>query len=682
MKQSIVPIITARVPAFIQDDYPVFAQFLKDYFEWLDHSPRDELSPPPGDTPNFLAVLSEWARNNDPEGYNVKPSEDNDTYLNAILRDVGFIIQKQIAVPKAMLLHSLREFYLSRGSIQSFQYLFKVLFGDSSIEITYPREKLLVLDQANYGELNYIYVQINQSDLNTPILTNILNNAAQLGGTVHGSISKLNAFIEDATIVHYLQGEVLRLQIAKPNGEFDANDQVTITVGTGSPFSRFILNVVVPQITTPGLLYQDNELVQVIGPVQYLQTGTYHKSAVVAYNGSSYINLTGNNAGNPSTDTTDWLLLGSYDATSTPYYNGTIKIEHVSTGSVEQLQIINDGIGYNVGDEIHARPANIINGRGFSGYVTGVTPEGNITSVEVFDPGYGYDLLPTIYITQIPQPAPKVSVVVSTISPTGTLRTGERARTNIFVDPNARRVLPPFPETEDGLNTRPITKLWEWDGQRASATLKISGYNFGTLHVQTGSVATALLHTGNNTAKILPVTKTIGQIQSLRIEQPYLILGQQIPLFAVYIYSTYGTGEYFTFNTQTRYTIKDWIDEKGFLGVNSTLIDSNKYQQFSYQIETQEDPDTYLNVVDDLLHPVGYMRFTVASRSGVASVHAAASTASVVTQPVVVGMAGDTLGTYDVEIESISEALDIDVVLFDNNTYTLVTENGDPIIYE
>jgi hypothetical protein len=671
MTQSVAPIITARVPAFIQDQYPAFAQFIADYFEWLESDADPNALP--GSTPNYLAVLNNWSRNLDPSTYNVDPSTDTDPYLNAILKDLGFALQRELAVPKAMLLSSLRDFYLSRGSVQSFQYLFKLLFGDSSISITYPRDKMLVLSQANYGETNYIFLELDSSDLATPSLQNILSNAATIGGTATGSVSKLTAFVEDASIQHYTLGDVLRLTIAKPNGEFDANDQVTVTVGNYS-FSKFILNVVVPSVSSGGTQYQNGEVVQISGP-----------------------NL----------------------------YTGSMKIENVSRGSVEDIEIIDGGLGYAVNDIIRARPANNIYGRGFSAYVTAVTPDGGIAKAEVFDPGYDYDVLPSIYVTHIvPKPAPPVgqdgswyfkpmSSGESLLSPTATqdpkspiykkpvfikapnqpVNVKVPGYLPVAVDPYTNDLMytttliqPPHPspvEIREGTNPFTIP-FWSQSGEYAFIVKMVLASMIlpGPAITQVGEVAIAYVTTGGHTAKILGFTNSIGQITAINTDQPYLILGSIIPAFTLNIASQFGSGATLTYATQTRFTVKGWVDQVGFLGVNSVITDSNKYQQFSYQIETQEDPDLYLDVVDDLLHPVGYMRFTVASRSGSASLNTQVANAQVVIPPVVTGLAAATETAHDVVIESISEASDILAKSFTNKLSSLTTESGDSITFQ
>jgi len=622
-RESVVPVITARLPNYIREQYPVFAQFVEDYFNWLEYNPAHDPEALPGASPNFLSILTEWGRNLDADDYNVKPENDNDAYLNAILRDAGFILKRQLAIPKSMLLNSLRDFYLSRGSVQSFQYLFKLMFGDQSITITYPRDKMLVLSNANYGEVNYIYLTLDDVDLTDVDLLYILQNAATDGGTAHGSVSKMTAFVEDAKIQHYTEGEVLRLQIAKPVGEFVGNDQITVTVGDHS-FTKFILNVVVPNIDTPGKLYQPGEFFRMSG-------------------------------------------VGVYE--------GSMQIESVATGSVEDIQIVNGGVGYSVGNIIRARPANNIHGRGFSAYVTAITPDGGIADVEVFDPGYGYDVMPTIYIVDPPAPPkPRPSAVL------GFGTAGTSVKPFKWGQTMGKVTLTKLPPANPGGTFGP---QWWWDGQRAKVTQLILSYNLLTnLTAQNGERAIAYLKTDHSRAFILGFTNTIGRLKKVSADQPYLILGTNIPTINVTVESEFGSGATFSFGTQTRFSTKAWTNQAGFLGINATLIDSNKYQQFSYEIETQEDPDLYLDAVDDLLHPVGYLRFTVSSREGVADLHLAAGPASVATQPIISGQAGLTETARDVVIESISEAGNILGQSFTHHLFTIVTQSGDSITFQ
>ena len=130
-RDFITPVQRGRLPAFVRSDYPAFEKYIIDYFTWLEQDG------------NVLQILEEWYANNDPDNM-VEP------YVSAILRDLGWTWEGTLAIPKNLLLKNLRDFYLSRGTKKSFEFLFRALF-DEPIAIKYPRDRMLVLDQADYA---------------------------------------------------------------------------------------------------------------------------------------------------------------------------------------------------------------------------------------------------------------------------------------------------------------------------------------------------------------------------------------------------------------------------------------------------------------------------------------------------------------------------------------------------
>jgi len=615
MTISNVPVITARIPNFIRDTYPAFAQFVEDYFNWLEYDPAHDPYALPGATPNFLAILNNWEKNLDPEDYNVSPANDNDAYLNALLNDMGFILQRQIAIPKSMLLTYLRDFYLSRGSVQSFQMLFKILFGDSLVTITYPREEMLWLDAANYGQTHYIFTKLDSTITSNPNFTYILENAALLGGTATGSQSKVQAFIEAIDVVHYPQSDALRIQIFLPTQEFLPGDSIRIEVN-GYVINSLLLSVVIPTVDATGTGYMENDIVSIT-------------------------------SSNPGTE----------------FYSGYILVEHTSLGSIQAVSVANSGLGYRVGDAVRAKPTSTGSGANFSAYVKSVGPNGEISEVTVYDPGYGFDQIPQLYVVkQQPLPAP-TPIVLSPNIPASFGQTGE------------------FVSSE--MQTLKFTKWYPYQpafylyNTGETATVYLNGY-WADTKVYVGENAVAYITVSNTNAWLIPITDDIGQIKKLNIVSPYLILGNDVTTLSASVSSVNGTGVTFSFGVQTRFTTSSWVDQKGFLEINSVLTDDNKYQQFSYELTSTEDPLLYNDIVDDLLHPVGYKRFAVTEKQGFASIQVSANDVTKYVQPIVVGTVFTSFATPpNVQYDSISEANDIWIQDFNGNRFNLITQSGD-----
>lgn len=357
MSQSLIPVINGRIPNFVKEEFPAFQKYVVDYFSWLETDG------------NFLKIVNDWKQNNEPS-LNVEP------YIDATLKDMGFDVSQPLTVPKSTMLHFLRDFYLSRGTEQSFRLLFMVLFGKQP-RIEYPREKLMIPSYAEYGERHYIYVTTGSAD--TRPYAAILNTAAQLGGTLKGQQSKLTASVEAVLQVQGKLASLLEVEILLPTGEFLPGETCILTVGD-SAIAEIILSIAQPVITDGGQLYSEGD------PVDVYYCGK----------------------------------------------DGGYSVSKTLKGTVDGIQITIPGLGYAVGDRITDKNSN-----NFSGVVTAVNVSGSITGTKIRNRGYNYASLPLLKVYKngvAPPSTPGMGDAVLTAQTTTIGRILEIKKTEPYVD--------------------------------------------------------------------------------------------------------------------------------------------------------------------------------------------------------------------------------------------------------
>lgn len=514
MSEFISPVILDRIPSYIQEQYPVYVQFLTDYIGFLE---RDQ---------GFLQILNDWR-------YNMEPSNNVDPYIDQMLADLGMALQRSITVPKSTLLYFLRDLFLSKGSAQSFQLLFGILFGAPAI-IDYPRDSLMYLSNASYGETDYIYTTTNVW-YGTQEYQFIMENIAQYGGTVKGSNSGVTAAVQSIEAIGYNGGFYLQIQILKPLAEFLPNDLITITVSTTS-INEPILSIANVSILTPGAGYVPPDKVVVHG-------------ALIA---------------------------------------GRLVVDHTLGGGITGLVIDTPGCGYTVGANITANTGTY--GDGFSAYVSSVNGTGGITGVQIDTEGYNYNTLPSLRVNQTTS--------------------------------------------------------------------------------------------GTCLASISPLSTTIGQIAKIRTVIPYLFQGSAASL-TVTTQSLNGSGATFAITASTRFTTMGWVDQKGFLGYNTTTLDSYKYQSYSYRITSGIDPSQYQDLVTSLLHPAGFVKtFCVSIQNAPVSVFA--TPGFDVTIPYVIQEYGTTVLYTLSDFSILNQAAGNYLMATLDNVGTLaafITSGGDELIW-
>lgn len=323
--KSIVPVLESRLPAFVRDQYPRFVRFLTDFYTWLE------------EPENFLHILEQWKTN-------LEPTIENDPYVDALLRDLGWDIGQDIHPKKSLLLHGLRDFYLSRGTETSFKFLWRVLY-DADVEIRYPREELLIPSSAQYGERYYLFTTLTHQE--TEEFAGILASVAEYGGNVLGLSSKSQADVESVQIQLGFRESFLMIETLRPIFPFEPGETI--------------------RLTSSG--YQIEEVVRPVLGLDIIDSGNGYKVGdTIAIPGASV--------------------------------TGQCVIDAIGRGPITELTIVDGGTGYSVGDRIKAHSAS--EGFGFSAMVSGVDLfTGAITDVTLDSGGYNFDSIPSISVSSV-----------------------------------------------------------------------------------------------------------------------------------------------------------------------------------------------------------------------------------------------------------------------------------------
>lgn len=133
MDQKINPslLINRQLPAFIVQDFPQFALFLRKYYE---HAEQAE---------NGIGAL----RNVD-SFWDVDEQEDENV-LQLIYRLMIREIPNSAKIDRKFLLKNISEFYKSKGSVESIETLFRLIY-DEEIELFIPREDIIKPSAGNF----------------------------------------------------------------------------------------------------------------------------------------------------------------------------------------------------------------------------------------------------------------------------------------------------------------------------------------------------------------------------------------------------------------------------------------------------------------------------------------------------------------------------------------------------
>lgn len=148
--------IPGQLSSHINEDYPLFVEFLSGYYEWLETegSPYYHLK-------NHLSAMD------------FKVSLEG--YTSLLKSEYLSTIPEKVLADKEILIKYSKQFYQSVGSEKSFQFIFKILYGED-IVLYYPKNDILrasdgswindenLMYVSNSGKVNdYLYRRITQT---------------------------------------------------------------------------------------------------------------------------------------------------------------------------------------------------------------------------------------------------------------------------------------------------------------------------------------------------------------------------------------------------------------------------------------------------------------------------------------------------------------------------------------
>jgi hypothetical protein len=143
MDQKTSLLINRQVPEFVRDEYPLFLSFLEAYYEFLENKQ--------GTKNNDLTTKLKSLK--DITDVDVSIDEFETQFLNTF----ASLMPVDAEVDKSFLLKNILPLYQSKGSENSFKFLFRLLFSKEP-ELKYPKDNILRLSTGNWKTENTLKV--------------------------------------------------------------------------------------------------------------------------------------------------------------------------------------------------------------------------------------------------------------------------------------------------------------------------------------------------------------------------------------------------------------------------------------------------------------------------------------------------------------------------------------------
>lgn len=143
-------LVNRQLPEFVRDEYPIFQSFLEAYYEFLENEQ--------GIQKNDVIAKSKDLRFVSDVDVSIQAFEDNffNTYAS--------LIPKDVQVTKEFLIKNILPLYLSKGSENSFKFLFRLLFNDE-VQLVYPKNNVLRASDGKWTVDNIINIETDVRSL-------------------------------------------------------------------------------------------------------------------------------------------------------------------------------------------------------------------------------------------------------------------------------------------------------------------------------------------------------------------------------------------------------------------------------------------------------------------------------------------------------------------------------------
>jgi hypothetical protein len=217
LERYVSALVEQQFPAVYRDLGPVFVAFVKAYYEWLESEGN----------PQWYA--RRWLDLNDVD-------TTTDQFLIYFKQKYLKNIQLETTSDVQMMIKHSLDIYRSKGSPQSIDLLFRLVFGVGA-DVYFPRTDLMTLSSGNWVVPKYLEVS------SIPYL----GNTKFVGREIIGLNSRATAFVERFVRKKIGTTFVEVLYISAINGAFQTGEKINTT---NNPFDYSVCPVVIGSLTT------------------------------------------------------------------------------------------------------------------------------------------------------------------------------------------------------------------------------------------------------------------------------------------------------------------------------------------------------------------------------------------------------------------------------------------------
>jgi len=395
-------LVNRQLPEFVRDEYPLFQSFLEAYYEFLENEQNGQK--------NDVIAKSKDLRFISDVDASIEAFEDNffNTYAS--------LIPKDVQVTKEFLIKNVLPLYLSKGSENSFKFLFRLLFNDE-VELIYPKNNVLRASDGKWTVDNIINIETDVRSLHTGdgIVTSFTIaqpvNSGEIEVTVDGilQVENVDYIIRKETnkiIFSTAPGVDTNIRVSYSNFSISLLENRQVVGGTSG--ANALVERAVPRVITDRLnfglpfeLFVDQKTIN-----GTFRNGEKIRTTIIGFDGT----LIALEADTLSTVTSIRIINGgsTYNigdpitiVGGAAIVDATAEVSSVSSGFTSRIVVDNGGAGFgissiirssNIGTSTITGVVDAVNALDFTANTYTVTADliSNYANIVISSPDYGF----------------------------------------------------------------------------------------------------------------------------------------------------------------------------------------------------------------------------------------------------------------------------------------------------
>lgn len=229
IKTKLSTVVSKQLPEFVREDHPTFVAFIEAYYEYMATQ-----------QPRTLETIRDIDESLDSFIINFKNELDiNGRYFS------------DVPITERYFLKNIKQLYTSKGSLASYNLLFRILFN-KDVELRYPSKSMLRVSDGKWKQEYSLFVRTSAGDVNT-----IVNNNVFVVKTIGNSVRTIKLFVNKIKFIRTGIYEVFFTNTY--NGILDVGSSITF----GAYAGEILKTISGYTIQTPGKNFKVGQLLNI-----------------------------------------------------------------------------------------------------------------------------------------------------------------------------------------------------------------------------------------------------------------------------------------------------------------------------------------------------------------------------------------------------------------------------------